>query len=229
MYCFSLVWRQCGLPSKQASGRQRNRPVKRIDHGVSHHLDQTARLGARTSGTCAGIFPKRRGCVVAQAVRTRFGRQASASDGCQYPTVSDCDSGAPPMERPIRVYLAPDDNLNAASDSDIFYYYGFPLRRDANADAKSGVGFIMWGGGEYQHPLGERLWLHAGANIAQREYPGIAFDQTTLAVHVGPRWLTDDTTELSLLGSARRGWVAGETTIVNTAFALRSSAISLRG
>ena len=69
----------------------------------------------------------------------------------------------------------------------------------------------MWGGGEYQHPLGERLWLQSGANIAQREYPGIAFDQTTLAVHVGPRWLTGDTTELSLLGSARRGWVAGET------------------
>ena len=107
--------------------------------------------------------------------------------------------------------LAPDDNLNAASDSNIFYYYGFPLRRDADADAKSGVGFIMWGGGEYQHPLDERLRLHAGANIVQREFPGIAFDQTTLAVHVGPSWLVDDTTELSLFGSARRGWVAGET------------------
>ena len=107
--------------------------------------------------------------------------------------------------------LAPDDNLNAASDSNIFYYNGFPLRRDTDADAKSGVGFIMWGGGEYQHPLDERLRLHAGANIVQREFPGIAFDQTTLAVHIGPRWLADDTTELSLFGSARLGWVAGET------------------
>ena len=92
------------MSSRHREGSE-NRPVKRIDHGVSHHLDQTARLGARTSGTCAGIFPKRRGCVVAQAVRTRFGRQAAGGDGYQYPTVSDCDSGAPPLERPIRVYF----------------------------------------------------------------------------------------------------------------------------
>ena len=59
--------------------------------------------------------------------------------------------------------LAPDSNVNAASDSDIIYIRGLPFRRDADAGARSGLGTVLWGGGEYQHPFGPQLRLCAQA------------------------------------------------------------------
>ena len=106
--------------------------------------------------------------------------------------------------------LAPDSNLNAASDHDVIYIFGLPFRRGPEAGAKSGFGAIAWGGGEYQHPLGDRLRIRAGGDFSRREYAQKDFDQTYLSVHAGPRWLASPTTELSLLGSARRRLVAGE-------------------
>ncbi len=105
--------------------------------------------------------------------------------------------------------LAPDSNLNTASDSDVIYIRGLPFRRGADAGPRSGVGAILWTGGEYQHPLGQRLRLRAGADLARREYAGSGFDRTFLSGHVGPRWLADAKTEASLLASARRSWRAG--------------------
>ena len=106
--------------------------------------------------------------------------------------------------------LAPDSNLNAASDDDVIYIVGLPFRRGADAGAKSGSGAIVWGGGEYQHRLGERVRLRVGGDFARREYAHKDFDQTWLSLHAGPRWLASPSTELSLLGSARRRLVAEE-------------------
>ena len=106
--------------------------------------------------------------------------------------------------------LAPDSNVNAASDSDVIHIDGLPFRRGADAGARSGLGAILWGGGEYQHPLGRRLRLRAGADLVRREYAGKDFDQTFLSGHVGPRWLVGRDTETSLLASARRRWTAGK-------------------
>ncbi len=106
--------------------------------------------------------------------------------------------------------IAPDTNINAASDSEIIYIYGLPFRRDANAGESSGVGVILWGGGEYQHPLGKRLRLRLGADLARREYGNRDFDQSFASGHAGPRWRAGGDTDLSLLGSARRRWTAGE-------------------
>ena len=108
------------------------------------------------------------------------------------------------------IAIAPDSNVNAASDTDIIYIRGLPFHRDADAGASSGLGAVIWGGGEYQHPLGERLRLRTGADIARREYAGNDFDQTYLSAHAGPRWLAGTDTEVSLLGSARHRWTAGE-------------------
>ena len=106
--------------------------------------------------------------------------------------------------------IAPDTNINAASDSEIIYIYGLPFRRAAGAGESSGVGVILWGGGEYQHPLGKRLRLRLGANVSRREYENKEFDQTFASGHAGPRWRVGVNTDLSLLGSARRRWTAGE-------------------
>ena len=107
--------------------------------------------------------------------------------------------------------FAPDSNLNAASESEIVYidtvFGRLPFQREGDFGAQSGFGVSVWGGGEYQQPLSERLRLRVGADLAVREYPDKDFDQTFLAAHVGPRWLASPITEISLLATAQRQWL----------------------
>ena len=110
----------------------------------------------------------------------------------------------------LNVTIAPDSNINAASDERIIYIYDLPFRRSTDAGASSGMGTIISGGTEYQYPLGEQLRLRAGADVAHREYAGKDFDQTYLSAHFGPRWQANADTEINLLGSAHHRWTAGE-------------------
>ena len=109
--------------------------------------------------------------------------------------------------------IAPDSNLNAASESSTIYidtaFGRLPFQREGDFGAQSGLGLSVWGGGEYQQPLSERLRLRVGADAVQREYPGGDFDQFLLATHAGPRWLAGPRTEISLLGAAHRQWLGG--------------------
>ena len=109
------------------------------------------------------------------------------------------------------VAIAPDSNLNAASESEIIYidtvFGRLPFQREGDFGSQSGFGVSVWGGGEYQQPLSERLRLRVGADLAVREYPASDFDQTFLAAHAGPRWLASPITELSLLATAQRQWL----------------------
>ena len=109
--------------------------------------------------------------------------------------------------------IAPDSNLNAASESEVIYidtvFGRLPFQREGDFGAQSGFGLSVWGGGEYQHPLSERLRLRVGSDAAQREYPGSDFDQLFLAAHAGPRWLAGPITEFSLLATANRQWLGG--------------------
>ena len=109
--------------------------------------------------------------------------------------------------------IAPDSNLNAASESEIVYidtaFGRLPFQREGDFGARSGVGVSVWGGGEYQQPLSQRLRLRVGADLAQREYSGSDFDQFFLAAHAGPRWLAGPITQLSLLATAQRQWLGG--------------------
>ena len=108
--------------------------------------------------------------------------------------------------------LAPDSNLGATSEEDVIYIYDLPFQRDIDTDARSGVGVIVWGGAEYQHPLGERVRLRAGADLVQREYGGSDFDRTAAGLHLGPRVLIDPITEASALATGSREWSAGQPT-----------------
>ena len=106
--------------------------------------------------------------------------------------------------------LAPDTNIGGASDERTIYIHGLPFQRDAEDLTTSGVGISVWGGGEYQYPLGERLRLRAGGDVSRREYKGGRFDQMFVAGHVGPRWLVGRNTEASLLGSVQRRWYGND-------------------
>ena len=109
--------------------------------------------------------------------------------------------------------VAPDSNLNAASESEIIYIDTtigrLPFTRQGDFGARSGLGVSVWGGGEYQHSLSERLRLRVGADLAQREYSGSDFDQLFVAAHAGPRWIASPRTEISLLATAQRQWLGG--------------------
>ncbi|MCY3823314.1 MAG: surface lipoprotein assembly modifier [Nitrospinae bacterium] len=100
--------------------------------------------------------------------------------------------------------LAPDTNIGAVSDSEVIYIYDLPFRRNNFEGENSGLGFVFWGGAEYQYPLGERLRLRMGTDISRREYEGSRFDQMTVSLHAGPRWWMSPNTEMSLLASARQ-------------------------
>ena len=110
--------------------------------------------------------------------------------------------------------VAPDSNLNAASgartvrvEHPVFGPLDFILQGDRSR--QSGLGLSIWGGGEYQHPLGPRLRLRAGSDASLREYKGGAFDSHTGSGYLGPRWLIDARTEASLLATVQRQWSAG--------------------
>ena len=102
--------------------------------------------------------------------------------------------------------LAPDSNIGGSSDERTIYIFNLPFRRNAQKLTTSGVGVSVWGGAEYQYPLTDRLRLRAGG-VARREYERSQFDQLFLGSHLGPRWLVDRDTAVSLLAGARQRWL----------------------
>ena len=102
--------------------------------------------------------------------------------------------------------MSPDSNIGGGSDERIIYINDLPFRRDAEELTTSGIGVSVWTGGEYQYPLGDRLRLRLGGDVSRQDYGGSKFDQTSVSVHAGPRWLVDRDTEVSLVGNVRRRW-----------------------
>ena len=106
--------------------------------------------------------------------------------------------------------LLPDTNIGAGSDERFIYIpvggQRLAFRRDQEELTTSGVGVSAWVGGEYQYPLSPRWRLRAGGDVRRREYKTGRFDQTTLAGHVGPRWLIGRASEASLLLSGLHVW-----------------------
>ena len=58
--------------------------------------------------------------------------------------------------------LAPDSNIGAASDDRTINIFGLPFERDQEQLTSSGIGLSVWGGGEYQYPLRDRVRLRVG-------------------------------------------------------------------
>ena len=106
--------------------------------------------------------------------------------------------------------VAPDTNIGGTSGDRTIYIFGLPFRRDAESLTTSGVGLSVWGGGEYQHPLGDRVRLRLGTNASRREYSGGKFDSMLVSWHVGPRVFVSRTTEFSVLGNWRHQWSAND-------------------
>ena len=107
----------------------------------------------------------------------------------------------------IGAALAPDSNIGGTSEERIIYIFDLPFQRNVDELTTSGIGVSLWGGAEYHYPVLDDLRIRAGAQFARREYERSQFDQLFVGTHLGPRWLIDRDTELSVLGSARQRWV----------------------
>ena len=103
--------------------------------------------------------------------------------------------------------LAPDSNIGGTSEERIIYIFDLPFRRNVQELTTSGIGVSLWGGAEYHYPVLDDVRIRAGAQFARREYERSQFDQLFVGTHLGPRWLVDRDTELSVLGSARQRWI----------------------
>ena len=104
--------------------------------------------------------------------------------------------------------LAPDTNIGAAP-AQTAQLVDTPFGRlpfTPDESPTSGVGVSLWGGWEYQRPMGDRTRLRFGGDISRRDYEGSRFDRMTLGAHVGPRRLIAPDTEASLLAQASRHW-----------------------
>ena len=105
--------------------------------------------------------------------------------------------------------MAPDTNINAASDAEFIYINGLPFRRGATGRASSGIGIVGWGGGEYQYPLAERWRLRSGS---ERQPPGVQGEPVGPDVSVrlrGAALADHPDTEVSLLATASQRWWGG--------------------
>ena len=106
--------------------------------------------------------------------------------------------------------IAPSTNIGAGSEERTILIPVFgqelPFERDAEELTTSGVGLVLWGGAEYQYPMGDRTRLRAGTNVHRREHSGSDFDEASLSVHGGPRFLIDRRTEASVLLTGRQHW-----------------------
>jgi len=111
--------------------------------------------------------------------------------------------------------LAPDTNINAATDAEVIYptygpLEGLPFELSDDARPQSGLGVVLWGGGDYEYPLSRDVRLRVGGGVSRTEYEERHFDGTSLHAYAGPVWLPGNRTEISLRGSARRSWSGGE-------------------
>ena len=140
-----------------------------------------------------------------------MGRPPEALVG-QHHQVFEGHAGPAPLERGYFGFsIAPDTNINAASDAEFIYIQGSALPPGRSTGrASSDIGIVGWGGGEYQYPLAERWRLRTGH---QHQPPGVQREPVGPDVrrraYVGPRWLINRTTEMSLLATASQRWWGG--------------------
>lgn len=109
----------------------------------------------------------------------------------------------------VSVALAPDTNINGASTSREVDIYGLPFRLSDDARQKSGVGAAIDASVEYALRIAPNGRLRLGAALQRHEYGGTQFDDMTLALQAGPRFVFPKW-DVSLLGTGSRRWYGGE-------------------
>ncbi len=106
--------------------------------------------------------------------------------------------------------VAPDSNVNAATIVRTIQIFGLPFQLDQSAQKASGIGFEGGLGGAYQIDLDSTKRLVFGGNVQDLDYAGHQYDDRSVGLFIGPRWLLGQDSEVSAKVVGSRRWYAGE-------------------
>ena len=87
------------------------------------------------------------------------------------------------------VALAPDSNINAATSSREVNLFGLPAQLSEDARQTSGVGLNAHISGGYEARISPDLRFRTGASLSTRTYEQSKFNDRTLTLRAGPRFL----------------------------------------
>jgi len=110
----------------------------------------------------------------------------------------------------LSLAIAPDTNINGASTSREVDIYGLPFRLSDDARQKSGIGAAIDANVEYAPRISSNGRMRLGAAVQRREYAGTQFDDMTIAVQAGPRFVLPRW-DVSALATGFRRWYGGDT------------------
>ena len=88
-----------------------------------------------------------------------------------------------------QVALAPDNNINAATRARIVELFGLPAELSEDARQTSGVGLSVNVTGTHEAGISPDLRFRTSANVSTRTYRKRQFNNRTLTVRAGPRFL----------------------------------------
>lgn len=106
--------------------------------------------------------------------------------------------------------VAPDSNLNSATDATRVDLFGLPFELDDAARRQSGVSLGLFGGAERRFALSGGIALRAGLIGSFNGGPGTAFDSAAAFFRAGPEIHFGSGAEISLQVSAGQRWYSGE-------------------
>jgi hypothetical protein len=112
--------------------------------------------------------------------------------------------------------IAPDSNLNSATDATRVELFGLPFELDDDARRRSGVAFTAFAGVERRVVLDDGLAVRAGLVGAVTDAPGAAFDDAFLSLRAGPDWRLSPQSSLTVQGVVGQRWFGGRLIEVST-------------
>jgi hypothetical protein len=101
--------------------------------------------------------------------------------------------------------VAPDTNINSATDSTTVDIFGLPFSLADNARQRSGVGLFVSGGVEYRPKINDQTRLLTNVQVQRTEYKGSQFDDTIVSGSIGPE-MTYGRTVLGVSATGFRRW-----------------------
>ena len=105
--------------------------------------------------------------------------------------------------------LLPDSNINNATDARSVDLFGFPATLSEDARRTSGVGVSANLSGGYEARLAPDLRFRVGSGLRTRTYRESQFNERTLSLSAGPRFLFEKF-DLRPELTARRRWLGGD-------------------
>ena len=103
------------------------------------------------------------------------------------------------------VALAPDNNINAATNARIIELFGLPAELSEDARQTSGVGLSVNVSGTYEARISPNLRFRTSAGLNTRTYSKRQYNNRTLTLRAGPRFLFEKSDlRVELTARARR-------------------------